>query len=94
MCCAECAGLSFSAIEHADIVSTEITDSIIWYHFNDPNHTNYYTSTVSNQGVDPKARSDVFSGRSWGGAIVAEGLASGAGRHRGAATSDISITHH
>ena len=48
------------------------------YHYNDPNNTNYYTSTVVNQGVDPKVGADVFSGRSWGGSVAAEGLASGA----------------
>ena len=44
------------------------------YHYNAPNNTNYYSSTVQNQGVDPKLGTDVFSARSWGGSVAAEGL--------------------
>jgi hypothetical protein len=73
------AGLCFPAIEHADKMSTSTKDAIVWYHYNEPNNTNYYTSTVANQGVDPATPglADTFSGKAWGGSVAAEGLSSG-----------------
>ena len=51
----------------------------MWYHYNEPNNTNYYTTTVANQGVDPKTPglTDTFSGKAWGASVVGEGLSTG-----------------
>lgn len=70
------AGLCDKPVEHADTVSTATRDTIVWHHYNRPNDTQYYTSTTSNQGVDPKSPglSDAFSGRSWGASVSGIGL--------------------
>lgn len=54
---------------------------LVWcrYHYNEPNNTNYYTTTMANQGVDPKTPglTDTFSGKAWGASVVADGLSTG-----------------